>query len=166
MGSTAWRASVVASGVWAGLASGAENVLASPGSTSEIVVTASRREVLLRDTTDIVQVIDRARIEQIHPTTTGELLGYAAGAAISTGTGSGRPDRSVISLNRLPPNYTLILLNGVPLLLDHIHTGQNLDLIPPSSIERIEVVRRAASAQYGPDAIGGIVNVITRTSAN
>lgn len=128
----------------------------------EIVVTASRRELLLLDKADIVQIIDRNQIEKINPSTTGELLEHITGTARSTGTGSGLPDRSVISVNGLPPKYTLVLLDGVPLITDHIHTGQNIDLIPASNIERIEVMRGAASAQYGTDAIGGIVNVITR----
>jgi len=128
----------------------------------EILVTATRCELPLRDTPDIVQVIDRERIEALHPKTTGELLEYANGAAISTGTGSGLPDRSVVSLNGLPANYTLVLVDGVRLVTDHIHTGQNIELIPPQSIERIEIMRGAASAQYGTDAIGGIVNIVTR----
>ena len=61
----------------------------------------------------------------------------------------------------LLPNYTLVMINGVPLLTDHMHTGQNIEMIPPESIERIEIMRGAASAQYGADAIGGIVNIIT-----
>lgn len=129
--------------------------------TQEIVVTASRREVLLADTPDIVQVISRKQIESINPSSTGELIQYATGVTRSTGTGSGLPDRSVISMNGLPPNYTLVMLNGVHLLTDHMHTGQNIEMIPPESIERIEIMRGAASAQYGADAIGGIVNIIT-----
>ena len=134
--------------------------------TQKIVVKASRRELLLLDSADIVQVIDRGQIERINPSSTGQLFEHVTGTARSTGTGSGLPDRSVISINGLPPNYTLVLLDGVPLLSDHIHTGQNIDLIPASSIERIEVMRGAASAQYGSDAIGGIVNIITRKDAD
>ena len=132
----------------------------------EIVVTASRLERLLRETPDVVQVIGREKIEALHPATTGELLETITGAARTTGTGSGLPDRSVVSLNGLPPNYTLVLVDGVPLLSEHIHTGQNLELIPPDSIERIEVLRGAGSAQYGAAAMGGVVNIITRKSGD
>lgn len=138
----------------------------SSSPAEEVVITASRREVLLRDTADIVQVIDRAQIDEMNASSTGELVEYATGAARSTGTGSGLPDRSVISINGLPPNYTLVLVDGIPLLTDHMHTGQNIDFIPPSNIERIEIVRGAASAQYGADAIGGIINIITRKSTD
>ena len=50
----------------------------------EIVVTASRREVLLLDTADIVQVLDRRQIEAINPSSSGELLEYVTGTARST----------------------------------------------------------------------------------
>lgn len=145
---------------------GADTGSAPPVDMQEMVVTASRRPVPLLETVDIVQIIDRATIEAIKPSSTGELLEYVTGTSVSRGTGSGLPDRSVIGLNGLPPNYTLVLLNGVPLLTDHIHTGQNIDLIPASNIERIEIVRGAGSSQYGADAIGGIVNIITRTASD
>lgn len=128
----------------------------------QMVVTAGRRDMLLQDTPDIVKVIGRHEIELIQPQSLGDIIEYANGVAVETGTGSGLPDRSVVSINGLPPSYTLVLINGVKLLSEHIHTGQNIDNIPPSAVERIEIVRGAASAQYGTDAIGGMVNIITR----
>ncbi|MBT3194049.1 MAG: TonB-dependent receptor [Verrucomicrobia bacterium] len=128
----------------------------------EIVVTPSRRDMLLRETSDHIQVINRKQIEQLKPASTGELLEYATGVAVETGTGSGLPDRSIVSLNGLPANYTLVLVDGVRLVSDHIHSGQNLELVPVNAIERIEIMRTAGSAQYGADAIGGVVNIITR----
>ena len=128
----------------------------------EIVVTATRREMLLSDVTDVLQVITRKEIEELNPSSTGELLEYVTGASIETGTGSGLPERHVVGLNGLPASYTLVLVDGVRLLSEHIHTGRNLELIPPHIIERIEIIRGAASAQYGADAIGGVVNIVTR----
>lgn len=134
----------------------------APIELDEIVVTASRRETLLSDTPDFVQVISRKDINEINPSSTGEIVEYATGVAVETGTGSGLPDRSIISLNGLPANYTLVLVDGARLITEHIHTGQNIDFIPLQSIERIEVMRGSACAQYGSDAIGGIVNIVTR----
>ena len=128
----------------------------------EVVVTATRHETLLSRTPGAVQVITRREIEELNPTSTGELLEYVTGATVETGTGSGQPKRSIIGLNGLPANYTLVLVDGVRLLSEHIHTGQNIELIPPQSIERIEIIRGAAAAQYGSDSIGGVVNIITR----
>ncbi|MCF7848004.1 MAG: TonB-dependent receptor, partial [Kiritimatiellales bacterium] len=134
--------------------------------TPEIVISASRCETLLQASADMVQVVDRRDIEESHPFKTGEALEYAPGIGTSTGTGSGLPKRTVVSLNGLPPNYTLVLLDGVPLVTEHIHTGQNIEFIPPESIGSIEIMRGSASAQYGSDAIGGVVNIITRRSTD
>ncbi len=138
-----------------GAANSAENM-------EEIVITATRTEALLADVPDVLQVITRQEIEELNPASTGELLQRLTGTSVETGTGSGRPRRHIVGLNGLPANYTLVLVDGVRLLSEHIHTGQNLELIPVDMIERIEVARGAASAQYGADAIGGVVNIITR----
>ncbi len=128
----------------------------------EIVVTATRRKMLLSDTPDVVQVIGGRQIRETNSSSTGRAFEYVTGTSIETGTGSGFSKRSIVGLNGLPANYTLVLVDGVRLLSDHIHTGQNLEMIPPGSIDHIEIIRGAASAQYGTDAIGGVVNVITR----
>ncbi len=162
----AWLAGVAAAGTLAGMGRAEEAAAPAAKPVEEVVITAARREVLLRDTAEIVQVIDRRAIDELRPASTGELMEYATGVAVVTGTGSGLPDRSVVSLNGLSPNYTLVLVDGVRLITDHIHSGQNLDFIPPSAIERIEIMRGAASAQYGTDAIGGVVNIITRKAGD
>jgi outer membrane receptor protein involved in Fe transport len=127
-----------------------------------IVVTSTRADTLLSGVPDVLQVITRREIEELNPSSTGELLQYLTGTSVETGTGSGRPKRNIVGLNGLPANYTLVLVDGVRLLSEHVHTGQNLELIPVEMIDRIEVARGAASAQYGADAIGGVVNIITR----
>ncbi len=133
-----------------------------PEPLDEIVVTADRRPARLADTPEIIMVVTAEDIAQMHATSTGEILEQVAGVNTASGTGSGFPKRSVVSIGGLPPNYVLVLVNGQRLLSEHVHTGQNVDLIPPEAIERIEVIRTAASAQYGSDAIGGVVNIITR----
>jgi outer membrane receptor for ferrienterochelin and colicins len=127
-----------------------------------VVVTADRREATLKDTPEIIRVVTAEEIRQLNATSTGEILESVAGLTTESGTGSGYAKRSVVSINGLPPQYVLVLVNGQRLLTDHIHSGQNVDLIPPESITRIEIIKTAASAQYGSDAIGGVVNIITR----
>lgn len=127
-----------------------------------ITVTASRNELIYLNKAETVQVIDRKEIETVNSSKTGDILKYSPGASVTGGTGAAIPDKTVVSLNGLSPAYTLVLVDGVRLLSDHSHTGQNLELIPPECIERIEVLRGAASAQYGRDAIGGVVNIVTR----
>lgn len=130
----------------------------------EVVVTGDRIPVYLKDTPEIITVITADEIEKLHAKSTGEILEQIPGINIESGTGSGLVKRSVANINGFPPQYSLVLLNGARILSDHIHTGQNIDLIPPESIERIEIIRTAASAQYGSDAIGGIINIITKSS--
>jgi len=132
----------------------------------EVVVTATRIKKLLEKTPEVMQVITSKDIEQLNVSSTGEILEYLTGVNIETGTGSGYPKRSIVSLDGFPANYSLVMIDGIRLLTEHIHTGQNIDIIPPENIERIEVVKGAASAQYGSDAMGGIVNIITKKATD
>nr|WP_315248730.1 TonB-dependent receptor [uncultured Duganella sp.] len=69
-----------------------------------------------------------------------------------------------INLRGLGVNRTLVLLNGRRLANEAISDGYaNLDVIPMSAIARVEVLRDGASSIYGSDAIGGVVNFITKT---
>ncbi|MGU2505082.1 TonB-dependent receptor plug domain-containing protein, partial [Pseudomonas aeruginosa] len=78
------------------------------------------------------------------------------------------------SLRGLSPNHVLVLVNGkrrhetaninVSGGLQSGSTGVDLDTIPLAAIERIEVLRDGASAQYGSDAIAGVINVILKSA--
>ncbi len=126
-----------------------------------IIITPDREPVYLKDSPEIVTVVTAEEIKRMQVNSTTEVLEKVTGVFMETGTGSGFPKRGVASVNGLPANYVLVLLNGARLLSEHIHTGQNIDTIPPESIERIEIIKTAASAQYGSDAIGGVINIIT-----
>ena len=69
------------------------------------------------------------------------------------------------SLRGLGSQRTLVLLNGRRLAPYALSGGQSVDLsgIPPSAIERVEVLKDGASAVYGTDAIGGVINFILRS---
>ncbi|MFA9216430.1 MAG: TonB-dependent receptor [Sphingomonadaceae bacterium] len=70
-----------------------------------------------------------------------------------------------INLRGLGVNRTLVLLNGRRLANEAIADGYaNLDVIPMSALSRVEILRDGASSIYGSDAIGGVVNFITKTS--
>lgn len=129
---------------------------------TDVVVTATRSETLLENTPEVIRIITSEEIRELNPTSVGEVLNYFSGVNVESGTGSGLPKRSIVNMNGFPANYILVLVNGVKLLSDHIHSGQNLELIPVESIERIEIIRGASSAQYGSDALGGILNIITK----
>ncbi|MBN2681159.1 MAG: TonB-dependent receptor, partial [Bacteroidales bacterium] len=131
----------------------------------EVVVTGTKTSRLITKSPEMVQVITRSQINELKPSSTGEILEYFFGINVEGGTGSGLPNREIISMNGMPANYSLILIDGNRLLSEHIHTGQNINLISPESIERIEVLKGASSSQYGSDAMGGVINIITRKAS-
>jgi iron complex outermembrane recepter protein len=82
-------------------------------------------------------------------------------SAVGAGTGG----RAVADLRGLGGDKTLVLLNGRR-LANHPYFADTVDLniIPVSALERVEVLRDGASAIYGTDAIGGVINFITKRS--
>jgi len=128
----------------------------------EVVVSATRYEKSLNQTSDYIKLISKRDIEKLTLVSPGELLNNTTGINVENGTGKGYPKRSTINMNGFPANYNLSMLNGVKILTEHIHTGQNIDYIPIEMIDRIEIIEGAASAQYGSDAMGGVINIITK----
>ncbi|MDD3860892.1 MAG: TonB-dependent receptor [Bacteroidales bacterium] len=129
----------------------------------EVEIVSTRNEQLLKNSPEIVRVITSVEIKKMNFSDVSDILDYVAGVNIETGTGSGFANRGVVAMNGMPANYTLVLLNGNRILSDHIHSGQNINFIPVEEIERIEVIKTASSAQYGSDAIAGVVNIITKS---
>ncbi|MBB5370902.1 MULTISPECIES: TonB-dependent receptor [unclassified Janthinobacterium] len=83
----------------------------------------------------------------------------------SQSVGSGTGGQSVADLRGIGSDKTLVLLNGRR-IASHPFNGSSVDLniIPISALERVEVLRDGASAIYGTDAIGGVINFITKRS--
>ena len=77
----------------------------------------------------------------------------------------GRGGTSSIYIRGGDPNFTLVMLDGIPLNDSSNQRGGSVDLstLTPERIARIEVVRGPASVQYGTDAMAGVVNIITHT---
>jgi iron complex outermembrane receptor protein len=85
----------------------------------------------------------------------------AQGTSQSVGLGTG--GASFANLRGLGQNKTLVLLNGRRLANNAIDSSApDLNMIPFAALERVEVLRDGASALYGTDAIGGVINFITR----
>ena len=83
----------------------------------------------------------------------------------SQSVGSGTGGQSQADLRGIGGDKTLVLLNGRR-IASHPFNGSSVDLniIPISALERVEVLRDGASAIYGTDAIGGVINFITKRS--
>ena len=125
-----------------------------------VVVTGSLIRRVDLETSNPVVTIDRAQIEATGKLTLGDLVqqlpSMTGGNTNPQVNNSGGTGASSINLRGLGSNRTLILVNGQRLL------GKDPNSIPADAIERIEVLPTGASATYGSDAIGGVVNFILR----
>lgn len=123
----------------------------------EVVVTGTGTEHYLKDAPVQTEVITRRALEQFQARSMEELL---AGLSPSLTFHDGSMG-SHIQLNGLNNDYILILIDGKRMNGDV--GGQNdLNLLNPANIERIEIVKGAASSLYGSDAIAGVINIITK----
>jgi iron complex outermembrane receptor protein len=128
----------------------------------EVVVIGRRpRGQVARDPTASATVIDAARFAG-EAKGVAELVATAPGVAVSDYGGLGH--LSTISIRGSSSDSVLVLVDGLPL---NGAVGGSVDLasIPRHWIDRIEVVRGAEGAVYGAGALGGVVNVITRSGA-
>jgi len=124
-----------------------------------IVITAGRVAEPLAGTSPGTVVIDRNTIERSPAQDVADLLRQHAGVEIGRNGGPGQ--QTSVFMRGAESNHTLVLLDGVPLNPGTIGNAavQNID---PALVERIEIVKGPASTLYGSDAIGGVINIITR----
>jgi len=127
----------------------------------QIVVTPGRQEQASGDAPAPITVFDREAIERIQPEKMADLFKAIPGVEIE---GEG-PFRGIPVIRGLSSNRVLILVDGQR--LNNARESTNFAGIQPAlvnlaEVERIEVLRGPASVQYGSDAIGGVVNIITR----
>src|SRR5690606_7025256 len=69
-----------------------------------------------------------------------------------------------IHINGLEGPYTLVLIDGMP-IVSGLSTVYGLSGIPNSLLERVEIVKGPASSLYGSEAVGGLINIITKSPA-
>ncbi len=130
---------------------------------SEIVVTGSRIPTVAGNEVQPVRSYTRADIESSGQTTIGDFLNTLPDVSINSnqagyGTFAGQTS---VQLHGLPLGTTLLLLNGRQVETSYFGFF-DLNNIPVSAIERIEVLPVGSSAIYGSDALGGAVNIILR----
>jgi len=136
-----------------------------------VEVTGSAIRRVQSETALPVEIISRAEIEKTGVTTAAELLGRVSanvngltdGASINVG-GDQRGFNSA-NLRGIGTSSTLVLLNGrrmANFASPGDDSGVDLNNIPAAALERVEVLLDGASALYGTDAIGGVINFITR----
>lgn len=135
-----------------------------------VVVTASGFEQVVRDAPASITVITREELEKKPFKNLGEAVEDVEGVSVERG---GKTGGMNISMRGLGPDYTLILVDGKRVNRNSSGSRPNgfgdvdTSFIPPlSAIERIEVVRGPMSTLYGSDAMGGVINIITRKVAS
>ncbi|SER07194.1 TonB dependent receptor [Solimonas aquatica] len=133
----------------------------SSDNVEEVIVTGSRLRRVDAETASPVYTIDRSAIEDSGVATIGNIIqsmpsisGAATNPQVNNGGGDGA---STVSLRGLGSERTLVLLNGRRL-------GPEFDInaIPVNMVDRVDVLKEGAGAIYGSDAVGGVVNIITR----
>jgi outer membrane cobalamin receptor len=128
------------------------------GISEAVVVTAAQVDAPLSMIADSVTVISRAELEGRQVETVGDALRLVPGVTVAQNGGRG----SVTSLFSRggESDFTLVLIDGMR--ANAFGGGYDFSQLPAGDIERIEVVRGPQSALYGSDAIGGVVQIITR----
>jgi iron complex outermembrane recepter protein len=162
----------------AALAVGGVAMLATSGviaqdSGQRVEVTGSRIKRTDAETASPVQIMSREEIERTGKQSIQEVLRGLTGdgqgsipTSFSAGFASGS---AAVSLRGLGVNSTLVLVNGrrmapYGLADDGSRNFVDLNSIPLEAVDRVEVLKDGASAIYGADAIGGVVNIILRKS--
>jgi iron complex outermembrane receptor protein len=147
---------------------------------SAIIVTGARGQTQrsVADSPVPVDVIGPAELKSTGRSGLKEILGNIIPSLTMPALGGGGTSASVrpISIRGLSGDYVLVLVNGkrrhTTSLINNLSrisggsTPVDIDLIPTSAVGRIEVLRDGAAAQYGSDAISGVINVILDNSAD
>jgi len=156
-----------------------EIVLGEGVDLGEVIVVGSRgKPRTALETAVAVDVIGSKQIETSAQTELGQVMQHAAPSFHSTkqNIGHGSDHIDPMSLRGLGADQTLVLINGkrrhatslmnVNGTVARGQVGTDLNSIPMAAVERIEVLRDGAAAQYGSDAIAGVINVVLKKNIN
>jgi len=162
------------------LAQQAQPAAAETGTLTEVVVTGSRIQQSIAQSTQPLSVISSADIEKTGLATVGDLLqqlttgGSALNAKFNSSGNFGYPPdgggigagSEQVDLRNLDSKRTLVLVDGLRWVNESSASGvsgsADLSTIPLEIVDRIEILEDGASSIYGSDAIAGVVNVITK----
>lgn len=125
----------------------------------EVVVTGTMKEVSRADSPIPVEIITPKLFRKNPTATLFEAVGMVNG--VQPQLNCNVCNTGDIHINGMEGPYTMILIDGMP-IVSALSTVYGLNGIPNSIVERIEVVKGPASSLYGSEAMGGIINVITK----
>lgn len=129
---------------------------------NRVVITATKYPVKQSNTGKLVSVVTREQIEKSVGKDLAQVLNEQTGLTVSGSSSNPGKDKSIF-FRGASSNYTLLLLDGIP-LNDPSGTGGTFDirLIPLEQIERIEILKGSQSTLYGSNAIAGVINIISK----
>lgn len=132
-----------------------------------IQVTGSRIKRAEIEGPNPITVVSRADLQAAGEISVADFLRnnvYNSFGSARESSGSATGSQATVSIRGLGAAYTLVLLDGRRITPSGALAGTaaNINMIPTSAIERIEILREGAAAIYGSDAIGGVINIITR----
>lgn len=135
--------------------------LSTPAWAGDLVVTANRVETEANQLGSSVTVITAEEIEQKQLKTVAEVLRYVPGLSVSNTGGAGRA--TAVRIRGAESYHTKLIVDGVD-LSDPSSSQPQYDFghLLAADIERIEVVRGPQSLLYGGEAMGGVINIITK----
>lgn len=142
-----------------GFAAEAENIDEYEG--ADYVVTATRTQLEKKEVPVAVEVITEQKIKDLGAYSVQDALRLAANVDVQDAGMTG----NVVQIRGNSTKYTLILINGKRMASENSDSAINvyeLKRINIADVERIEVLRGNSSALYGSDAVGGVINVITK----
>lgn len=130
-------------------------------SLDTMVVTATRTALSVKESPSSVQVVDSKKLEQIQAKTLRDALKNAIGVNIFNDF----QGRSNVSIRGSESRHVLIMVDGKRLGGELSYNSANawdVDRIRMEDVEKVEIIRGPAGALYGSDAMGGVINVITK----
>lgn len=123
------------------------------------VVSASRNETSRKTAPNIVNVVSSKLFESTASCNLSETMNFQSGLRVENNCGN--CGTTQLRINGLEGQYSQILLDSKP-IFSSLAAVYGLEQLPLSMIERVEVVRGGGSALFGANAIGGVVNIITK----
>lgn len=127
-----------------------------------MVVTATRTAMTVKETPSTVEIVDSKKLEQTQAKTLHDALKGALGVNVFNDF----QGRSNVSIRGSESRHVLIMVDGKRLGGEAAYNSANawdVDRIRMEDVERVEIIRGPAGALYGSDAMGGVINVITKT---
>ncbi len=138
---------------------------AEEGVIEEVVVTGSRIKRSDAASISPISVLSEADLEASGNLTLENFIQdmpSVNGGDFGAGVNNGNPGIASVSLRGLGPSRTLVLVNGKRFASAADNGYVDLNVIPSSIVERVEVLRDGAATIYGTDAVAGVVNIITK----